>query len=224
MSDPSAWPHASERLYRGGYEPHAHVHAQVLVGLSGRLDMEVEGRAAFVDAACGLLVPAGARHAYESRGAARVLVVDCDATEGLDRLRRFLVPPALRTAGGALRAATVLEAVRGARRVKERAALRLDLVDAALARELHAPWSTRTLAALCHLSPQRLRARFIELTGSTPMDYVRRRRLDVATLRLKAGWTLEATALHVGYASASALAYALRRDRALGARALRRTA
>jgi AraC-like DNA-binding protein len=54
------------------------------------------------------------------------------------------------------------------------------------------------------------------------MDHVRRRRLAVAQQRLKAGWPLETTALHVGYASASALAYALRRELGVTSRSLRR--
>jgi hypothetical protein len=48
----------SQRRYSGSFDAHAHVHAQVLVGLQGHLELEVESRAAFVDAACGLIVPA----------------------------------------------------------------------------------------------------------------------------------------------------------------------
>jgi quercetin dioxygenase-like cupin family protein len=56
---------------------HAHEHAQVLCGLDGTLQLEVNGHAAFVDAACGLVVPPGALHAYRAERPARVLVLDC---------------------------------------------------------------------------------------------------------------------------------------------------
>jgi AraC-like DNA-binding protein/mannose-6-phosphate isomerase-like protein (cupin superfamily) len=213
----------SQRRHSGSFEAHAHEHAQVLVGLRGHLELEVDGRAAFVDAACGLIVPAGARHAYDAPIPAQLLVLDAPPGRGLDRCRRFLPPPNWRTAPETLGAAQAIEQLLGAPRVLERRAIRLDELNDAIDAELHAAWSTERLAALSKLSAQRFHARFVELTGMTPMDHVRTRRLAVAQQRLKAGWPLETTALHVGYASASALAYALRRDLGVTSRALRRS-
>lgn len=213
---------ASQRRYSGDFAAHAHDHAQVLVGLQGHLELEVDGHSAFVDAACGLVVPAGARHAYEAAAPAYVLVLDSPAQHGLDRCRSFLAPPQWRAAPDALAVAEAIQQVLCAPRVLERRAIRLDEIDAAIDAELHAAWNTRRLAALCQLSAQRFHARFVALTGTTPMDHVRALRLAVAQQRLKAGWSLETTALHVGYASASALAYALRRDCGVTSRALRR--
>ena len=79
------------------------------------------------------------------------------------------------------------------------------------------------MARLFNLSPQRFHARLLELTGRTPGDHLRVLRLDSASRMLARGATLEFAAARVGYGSGSALAYALRRDRGIGARALRRT-
>ena len=77
------------------------------------------------------------------------------------------------------------------------------------------------MAGLCRFSPQRFRARFAELTGLSPLAWVRQRRLDEAQRQLRAGLPLDTVALQVGYASASALCFALRRERGIGARQLR---
>jgi len=61
---PLAEPMLSLRAYRGEYGAHSHAHAQVLVGVRGSLQLEVEGHPAFVDPSCGLVIPAGARHGY----------------------------------------------------------------------------------------------------------------------------------------------------------------
>ena len=78
------------------------------------------------------------------------------------------------------------------------------------------------MAALVHLSAQRFHARWLELTGKTPQQWLRDLRLDAAEVALARGESLETTALRCGYQSASALAFALRRERQVGARDLRR--
>jgi AraC-like DNA-binding protein len=201
-----AHPVASVRRYAGEHQSHAHVHAQVLYALEGRMELEVAGRAAFVDTACGLVVPAGTAHGFLAPHAAT------------DRVRRFAVPPGARHAcDPAAHLALLLQAPR----VLARRGLDLAALQAAVDAALHEDWPTARMARLFHLSAPRFHARLAELTGATPQAWLRARRLDMAAAALARGLPLEATALRTGYASASALAYALRRERGVGARALR---
>lgn len=214
-------PTATLRRYAGAYAAHAHAYAQVLVGLSGRLELELDGRGTWVDGACALVVPAGVAHAYLADAPAQVLVIDSPALPGLERARRFVPPVHWKTPRLQLDADRIVGELANTAGVLQRRPIDLARIDAALDAQLHARWSTARLAALCHLSVPQFHARFVELTGGTPADHVRARRLDRAQQLLRTGLGLEATALQVGYASASALAYALRRERGLGARDLR---
>lgn len=211
-------PALSLRSYLGTYEPHAHDHAQLLWAEEGLLELELEGRAAFVDRACGLVIPAGVRHAFHSRAPARTWVVDLMAGPGLDRVRRFAAPRHVEVAIDNL----VQQGVMAAPRVLSRRAIDLHALRGALQRELHRRWTAADMAALVHLSVPQFHARLLELAGCTPQALLRELRLDRAQALLRAGRSLEAAALQVGYATASALAAALRRERDVGARDLRR--
>lgn len=254
MSPPSpallTHPQGSLRTYLGGHVPHAHSHAQVLLGVEGGLALEVNGRSAWVDATAGLVIPAGATHGFESRAGARVWVVDAPACLGLDRLRAFALPPGWTAnpgcgsspgqgtatdagtgtgtasstygqTGTSLSAAQVLDTLDQAARVQVRRPVEVARLQAAVADTLHQPWPVQRMAALYCLSVPRFQVRWQALTGLSPQAWLRDQRLDAAQRQLKAGWPLETVALQVGYRSASALLFALRRDRGQTTRHLR---
>ena len=217
-------PVSTLRHYDGQAHVHVHDHAQVMVPLAGRMDLEVDGHAVFTDPSCGMLIPAGARHAYCAQPGTHILVIDAPESTGLDRMRRFALTPAcraLQTQGDATRQLALLLDLPTV--LSSRRGLDLTRLDAALTAALHEPWTTARMAQLFNLSPQRFHARLLELTGHTPGEHLRGLRLEHASQALARGITLEAIAARVGYRSGSALAYALRRDRATGARALRQT-
>lgn len=243
-------PQGSLRTYLGGHVPHAHSHAQVLLGVEGGLALEVDGRSAWVDATAGLVIPAGATHGFESRAGARVWVVDAPACLGLDRLRAFALPPGWASnpgcdsspgqgtatdagtgtgtasstygqTGTSLSAAQVLDTLDQAARVQVRRPVEVARLQAAVADTLHQPWPVQRMAALYCLSVPRFQVRWQALTGLSPQAWLRDQRLDAAQRQLKAGWPLETVALQVGYRSASALLFALRRDRGQTTRNLR---
>ena len=213
-------PQLSIRAYSGEQTVHSHDHAQVLFAWRGRMDIEVGASADFSDNSCGLIIPAGVTHAYAASPDLRMVVMDVPPQRGLDRARRFAVTAGVRALVGHAPADRLLEAILGTPRVGVRRGIALDSLQAALAGALHEPWTTARMAERCVLSPQRFHARLLELTGQSPQAWLRTLRLDEAERLLRRGLTLEATAARVGYASASALAHALRRDRAVGVRTL----
>lgn len=209
------------RRYSGEYLSHDHDWAQILFALHGRMELEVGGRCTFADSSCGVIIPAGVAHGFMAPRAVRMLVMDVPAQPGMERVRRFVVTAACRSLNNAADAAWQLAQILEAPGILMRRELDLLRLDTALDQAMHESWSTSRMAALFFLSPQRFHARLIELTGLPPQAYLRARRLDAAQRALRAGSALEATALQVGYRSASALSFALRRDRQWGVRPLR---
>lgn len=222
MQTRHAFDAALVRRYAGEYPTHRHEHAQVLLGLQGSLQLDVDGHAAHVDASCGLVVPAGAGHAYLTDGTAHVVVLDCEPGPATGRFRRFRLPAGWQHEHRRLDSAALLAGLDALPTLHPRRRIDLEALARQIDADLARTWTVAELAALCHLSPQRFRARFPELAGTSPLAWLRRRRLDEAQRLLGLGWGLETVALQVGYAGASALSHALRRDLATGARALRR--
>lgn len=217
--DPPVPARAERRRYRGDHGAHAHVHAQLLFGLGGCLEVEIEKHLMRVDASAGLIVPAGALHGSSARDGAEVWVVDTPAAREFDRARSIALVPG-RAAGMAI--SDCLEWALSARSVPPRRRMETVSLERAVSGALHQEWPVARMAAHFALSVPQFNARWRRLTGLTPQTWMRERRLDEAERLLRCALSAEAVAARVGYASASALLFALRRERAVGVRDLRR--
>ena len=211
------------RRYSGEQLSHAHEHAQILFAVQGRMELEVGKRTYFADASCGMIIPAGVDHAFLAQRDTRMVVIDFPEHLGAKGLRQFAVTSSIRNGVKQLGIAPQLSQFLEARRISARRGIDLDRLDTALERSLYESWDTARMAKLFFLSPQRFHMRLLELCGQTPAAYLRTRRLDAAHNLLRAGVLLETVALQVGYSSASALGFALRRDRNLSSSEIRTT-
>lgn len=203
------------RRYAGEYGSHTHDHAQLLFGLTGGLELGFGPRAERVDVATGFVIPAGISHDYGTRHAARVMVVDLPMQPGTDRVRRFAVPGHWMQRLGAAPAWVELEglvqALLGCPPARASRPLDVARLVRCIDQDLARRWTVDDLVQLAHLSASQLHVRLQAACGLAPMALVRSRRLLAARQRLEQGQPLETVALQVGYASASALAFALRR-------------
>lgn len=227
---PRAEPHSlSLRDYGASRGSHAHDHFQVLIGLAGVLELEVEGRGARVGAGEAHVVVPGDRHDFESRGGSRCLVLDtthptwarcaerapADASR-LHALAQYLAqcaqhPDAFVSTlqhGPAL----LLEAWGAAAPAPARSR-RIDWTAlAAWARaRWHEPLGVADLAAVACLSPSQFAQRCRDEQGVSAMHWLRTLRLAHARELRLAGTGVAETARRTGYRSPSALTAALRR-------------
>ncbi|MBY8960191.1 helix-turn-helix domain-containing protein [Pseudomonas sp. MIS38] len=230
------------RQYTHDLIVHSHDHAQLVFGLSGALDFEVEGQGSQVRQQSFVVVPGGAHHACGSPDGSRCLVLDVpdgpwlndSLGEHADASQRLLDQPArLSLDAGqsqlvhwlanspvtdpliAQQGAVLLLASLNHARPAEHSARRLPYaaLDAHIEQYAAYPLQVADLAQIAGLSSARLHARFMAECGQTPMEYIRSRRLHKAVCLLReSALPIGEIASRVGYSSQSAFAAAVLRE------------
>ncbi|MBC2655503.1 helix-turn-helix transcriptional regulator [Pseudomonas sp. MSSRFD41] len=242
------------RHYSHDLIAHSHEHAQLVFGLSGQLDFEVEGQGSQVRQQSFVVVPAGARHICGSPGGSQCLVLDIpgehwlgqslgEHAEASRRLldsprRQVLAPNQSRLVNWladspvddpviAQQGAVLLLASLNQPAAGHPGERRLPFaaLNAHIDRHAAHPLQVADLARIAGLSGTRLHARFIAECGRTPMDYVRSRRLHMAVELLRgSSMPIGEVAERVGYGSQSAFSAAILREFGRSPRQLRQEA
>ncbi len=220
------------RDYGDSHGSHAHDHFQVLIGLSGVLEIEVEGRGAGIAAGEAQVVAPGDRHDFSAqRHGAVCLVLDTTqpawarcaerappGSPQLHSLARYLAQCMKQPQASALALqhgpALLLEAWSPSPSSSTATCRRrIDwplLADWARAR-WHQPLAVADLAEVACLSPSQFAQRCRDEQGMGAMQWLRSLRLAHARELRMGGMSVAETARRTGYRSPSALTAALRR-------------
>ena len=226
----------SVRRYSASPGSHSHDHFQILLGLSGTLELEIEGHGLRVSPGGGCVIAPGHRHDFASTHGSQCLVLDT-ATRAWAQCagpQRMIAPPPhawplVHYLASALQQGRPhLAQAHGAALLQEawlaghdasaphREASRRRLIDwPALqqwaARQWHNPLTVADLAAQVHLSPSQFAARCRDDHGIGAMAWLRSQRLAQAQQLRDEGMAVAEVARRTGYRSPSALTAALRR-------------
>jgi len=219
------------RDYGDSHGSHAHDHFQVLIGLDGVLEIEVEGRGCGIGAGQAQVIAPGERHDFNARKHGSLCLV-LDTTQPawarcaeraptgapqLHTLARYLAQCIRQPQASALALlhgpALLLEAWSPGPASSDSRRRRIDwplLADWARAR-WHEPLGVADLADVACLSPSQFAQRCREEQGMSPMHWLRSLRLAHARELRLGGMGVAETARRTGYRSPSALTAALRR-------------
>ncbi|SOZ39092.1 helix-turn-helix transcriptional regulator [Cupriavidus neocaledonicus] len=219
-----AAPLVEHRRYRPQPEGHQHGYHQLLFGLAGASELELDGHLYRVDDRTGLIVPAGSHHDYMGYHGNLQLVADFPAQSValparlMARPRAFALDGAFGNRVRALAAGRTAFAARAPQAdwhlaatlaatladslgmPADREVFPLMSVDACLRANLAAPLRVPELAAHFGWSVRRFQTLFAEAFGDTPHRYQTRLRLDRALQWLSnARLSLAEIALMSGY-------------------------
>lgn len=242
------------RQYTRDLIVHSHDHAQLVIGLSGALDFEVDGRGSQVIQQSFVVVPSGFHHACGSPNGSCCLVLDvpsdqwvsqslgdhADASRrlldqagrlpldaGQSQLVSWLAGSQINDPLIAQQGAVLLLASLNNAKPETVGGRRLPYaaLNAHIDQRAAHPLQVADLARIAGLSTARLHARFVAECGQTPMDYIRSRRLHIAVGLLRdSALPIGEIANRVGYSSQSAFAAAILREFGASPGTLRREA
>lgn len=207
----------------------AHQHAchQLVLPLSGELEIDIDGQLGKVARGTAASIPAGAVHAFSARGSNRFLVLDySDALNArpFEPNQRFFAYPAhlprlamrgLRSTAPDQAALQVLVQIESCDRARPRgdALARINWAMARMQAQPTEAHDTPSLASGCGLSRSRFHHLFLAATGLTPQAWLSELRLDLAERLLHQGVAAAEVALRCGFSEQSALHRALLRER-----------
>lgn len=219
----------SVRHYGPSHGSHAHDHFQVLLGLDGALELEVEGRGQRIGTGHGCVIVPGDRHDFEAKRNARCLVLDTTAPEWALASGSPAHPDTAMALGQYLHAALgagdnlakhygpllllncwLPPTSRAGRQYRSRREIDWQALTTWLESQMHRPLAVADLAAHVFLSPTQFAVRCQQETGLRPMQWIRTLRLQRALNLRTQGRSWAAIAPLCGYQSASALNAALR--------------
>ncbi len=220
--------HGSLSLRQYGPSPgsHAHDHFQILLGLDGTLELEVQGRGQRIAAGGGCVIAPGERHDFEALDGAHCLVLDTAETDWARAVGTPVQPATALALARYLQLALSQEhslaqhygplllrdcwhtpqarPARHQRRIDWRGLTQW------CERQLHTPLTVADLARQVFLSPTQFAARCQQDVGMRPMQWLRDLRLQRARTLRAQGLAMADIARRCGYQSASALTAALR--------------
>lgn len=220
--------HGSLSLRQYGPSPgsHAHDHFQVLLGLDGTLELEVEGRGQRVAAGSGCVIAPGERHDFEALGGAHCLVLDTAQADWASAAGAPVQPATALALARYLQLALSQEhslaqhygplllrdcwRTPQARPARQQRRIDWQGLNQWCERQLHTPLTVADLAQQVFLSPTQFAVRCQQEVGMRPMQWLRDLRLQRARTLRAQGLVMADIARRCGYQSASALTAALR--------------
>lgn len=251
MATPSSkHPHAPSEIHLRSYREeslaHRHDFAQLVLPVSGQLELDVAGRQGRADAATGVFVEPGALHVTSApaAGANRSLVLDlAPAMVNAALLEQLAARPFIPLSQAAGKLVDFMALMLEQQQKMALAQLqhwvpllldtlamtaprpqsRLHLLMAKMEARPELPWSVPEMAAAAAISPSRLHEWFQRETGATPRAWLAELRIKHACALLRdSALPLSEIALRCGYADQSALSNAMRKLRATTPSAYRR--
>lgn len=219
------------RSYDAETQRHHHDYHQLVLPVSGTLEISIAGREGLVGPALGAVIPAGDDHAFAGSGDNRFIVADVPAplAPELERLPSFIPLDTSLARYLAFLREELERPVPARHGHRQMLLLLIQLLcerfggDLAIDRRVHAaqawldshfadPVTLVQLATIANLSPRRLSDLFKRHFGMTPQQYLLERRMQEAWALLEGGnLSIQQVAERVGYGNIAAFSDRFRR-------------